>query len=561
MIHLKKIYHETLNAFRQFPVEALLGLTFFIIAYCSTVRPIEEQTVSKLNGVLALSFQMLVLTYLLNKYSDVLRRIGRWLYWGSYFIYIPLLFVDLSQFEQGFSYGFAWLLALLMLVAGRRSWNDRRYASEVLHTITQAFFTALIGGLLIGVGMLIWLSIVYIFDIEDDFNVNIRIAFFVIFMVMPLLFCSFDSHESKKDELPKILTIIFNFIISPAVIVYAVIMYVYLITIVVNWQLPKGGVAYMVMGLVLVALLCMLVQRVLKKRYYDWFFNHFTWISIAPLVLFWTGTLYRISQYGLTESRVYLLVAGCAMILFVIMLLREQWCNFRMMVLISCCAIIIFTYLPGISAKSIGYRVQQKRFDAYVMKLHLIDNKTNKLITNVDSAGIKNDSITNDQLYEVSDIYNYMSEAVGSDKMVKQYGECNFGRNDENGRFFSSYRYSTIDIEWNNKDFDLGQYTLLQGNNNYDIDQLQEGDDAITIRRTAAGNGQGKVVLTFPIKKIVDMTKNIEETITTHPEKFLTYKNDSLLFVMKSIKLSLKNKECQNLHKYDISGYNIYKKK
>ena len=561
MIHLKKIYHETLNAFRQFPVEALLGLTFFIIAYCSTVRPIEEQTVSKLNGVLALSFQMLVLTYLLNKYSDVLRRIGRWFYWGSYFIYIPLLFVDLSQFEQGFSYGFAWLLALLMLVAGRRSWNDRRYASEVLHTITQAFFTALIGGLLIGVGMLIWLSIVYIFDIEDDFNVNIRIAFFVIFMVMPLLFCSFDSHESKKDELPKILTIIFNFIISPAVIVYAVIMYVYLITIVVNWQLPKGGVAYMVMGLVLVALLCMLVQRVLKKRYYDWFFNHFTWISIAPLVLFWTGTLYRISQYGLTESRVYLLVAGCAMILFVIMLLREQWCNFRMMVLISCCAIIIFTYLPGISAKSIGYRVQQKRFDAYVMKLHLIDNKTNKLITNIDSAGIKNDSITNDQLYEVSDIYNYMSEAVGSDKMVKQYGECNFGRNDENGRFFSSYRYSTIDIEWNNKDFDLGQYTLLQGNNNYDIDQLQEGDDAITIRRTAAGNGQGKVVLTFPIKKIVDMTKNIEETITTHPEKFLTYKNDSLLFVMKSIKLSLKNKECQNLNKYDISGYNIYKKK
>ncbi len=561
MINIKQIYHETLKAIRQFPVEALLGLTFFIIAYCSTVPTIEEQTVSKLNGVLALSFQMLVLTYLLNKFRDVTGRIGRWFYWGSYFIYIPLLFVDLSEFEKGFSYGFAWLLALLMLVVGRRSWNDRRYASEVLHTITQAFFTVLIGGLLIGVALLIWLSLVYIFDIKDDFKVNIRIAFFVIFMVMPLLFCSFDSHESKKDELPKILTIIFNFIISPAVIVYAVIMYVYLITIVVNWQLPKGGVAYMVLALILVTLLCALVQRVLKNRYYDWFFNHFTWISIAPLILFWTGTLYRISQYGLTESRVYLLVAGCAMILFVIMLLREQWCNFRLMVLISCSAIYTFTYIPGISAKSIGYRAQQKRFDAYVMKLHLIDNKTNKLITNVDSAGIKNDSITNDQLYEVSNIYNYMSKAVGSDKMEKEYGECNFGKNDENGRFFSSYRYSTIDIEWKNKDFDLGQYTLLQGNKNYDIDELLEGDNVITIRRTDAENGHGKVVLTFPIKKIVGMTKNIEETFTTHPEKFLTYKNDSLLIVMESIKLSFKNKECQDLHKYDISGYNIYKKK
>lgn len=560
MIHLKKIYHETLNAFRQFPVEALLGLTFFIIAYCSMVPTIEEQTVSKLNGVLALSFQMLVLTYLLNKYSDVLGRIGRWLYWGSYFIYIPLLFVDLSQFEQGFSYGFAWLLAMLMLVAGRRSWNDRRYASEVLHTITQAFFTALIGGLLIGVGMLIWLSIVYIFDIEDDFNVNIRIAFFVIFMVMPLLFCSFDSHESKKDELPKILTIIFNFIISPAVIVYAVIMYVYLITIVVNWQLPKGGVAYMVMGLVLVALLCMLVQRVLKKRYYDWFFNHFTWISIAPLVLFWTGTLYRISQYGLTESRVYLLVAGCAMILFVIMLLREQWCNFRMMVLISCCAIIIFTYLPGISAKSIGYRVQQKRFDAYVMKLHLIDNKTNKLITNVDSAGIKNDSITNDQLYEVSDIYSYLSDAVGSDKMVKQYGECKFGKNDENTRTFTHGKLSSINIEWKEKDFDLGQYTILQTGNKYDIDQL-EGDDAITIRRTAAGNGHGKVVLTFPIKKIVGMTNHIREKSTAHPEKFLTYKNDSLLIVLENIQIFFKDNKCDQLKRFSTSDYHLYKKK
>jgi len=560
MIHIKQIYHETLIAFRQFPVEALLGLTFFIIAYCSTIPTIQEQTVSKLNDVLALSFQMLVLTYLLNKFRDVTGHIGRWMYWLSYFIYIPLLFVDLSQFEQGFSYGFTWLLALLMLVVGRRSWNNSRYASEVLHTITQAFFTVLIGGLLIGVALLIWLSIIYIFDLKDDFRVNMRIAFFVIYMVIPLIFCSFESHESKKDQLPKILTIIFNFIISPAVIIYALIMYVYLITIVVNWQLPKGGVAYMVMALILVALLCALVQRVLKNRYYDWFFNHFTWISIAPLILFWTGTLYRISQYGLTESRVYLLVAGCAMILFVIMLLRERWSNFRMMVLISCSAIYLFTYIPGISAKSIGYRAQLTRFDAYVVKLHLIDWKTHKLVTDMRSTGLKNDSIRKSQLSEVSDIYNYLSDAVGADKMEKEYGECKFGNNEDGTRTFTHGKSPSINIQWKDKGFDLGQYTILQTGNNYDIDD-QEGDDVITIRKTAARNTEGKVVLTFPIKRIVSLTNNMQETSTSHPEKFLAYRNDSLLIVLESIQIFFNDKKCNQLQSYQISGYHLYKKK
>jgi len=114
MINIKQIYHETLKAIRQFPVEALLGLTFFILGCWSTIPTIQQETVLKINGVFLLSFQMLVLTYLLNKFSDVIGRLGRWFYWLSYFIYIPLLLTDLSQFEKGFGYGFTWLLALLI---------------------------------------------------------------------------------------------------------------------------------------------------------------------------------------------------------------------------------------------------------------------------------------------------------------------------------------------------------------------------------------------------------------------------------------------------------------
>ncbi len=560
MINIKQIYHETLKAIRQFPVEALLGLTFFILGCWSTIPTIQQETVLKINGVLLLSFQMLVLTYLLNKFSDVIGRLGRWFYWLSYFIYIPLLLTDLSQFEKGFGYGFTWLLALLMLVVGRRSWDNRRYASEVLHTITQAFFTGLIGGLLYVCTLLIWFSLVYIFDIKDDYRANMRISYFVIFMVIPLLFCSFESHESKKDELPKILTIIFNFIISPAIIVYAAIMYVYLITIVVNWQLPKGGVAYMVMAFILVTLLCILVQRVLKKRYYDWFFNHFTWISIAPLILFWTGTLYRIPQYGLTESRVYLLVAGCAMILFVIMLLREQWSNFRTMVLISCCAIVVFTYIPGISAKSIGYKAQLTRFNAYVVKLHLMDKNTHKLVTNIQSTGLKNNPTTKSQLSEVSNIYEYLSDAVGSDKMEKEYGECIFGDDEEENRSFTHGKSPSINVTWTDRDLDLGRYTILLADNSYLMDD-QQGNDTITIRKYSTKTNDDKVILKFSLKKLINETNNMTETCKNHPERFLTAKNDSLLAVFNSMQMFFYDKNYRHLEIYTISDYHLYKKK
>ena len=181
-----------------------------------------------------------------------------------------------------------------------------------------------------------------------------------------------------ESEPVKVLRLILNYILSPAIIAYTVILYAYFIKIVFTWDLPKGGVAWMVMGFVTAALVGYLAQYVLKKRYFDWFYQHLTWITLPPIIMYWVGSVYRIHLYSFTESRFYLLMAGVLMTLFVVMLLWQHTRHFQWMALILGAAIIIFTYIPGISAKSIGLRCQTERLNDIIRELKLVDAKTGK---------------------------------------------------------------------------------------------------------------------------------------------------------------------------------------
>ncbi len=522
---LKTIWQQLLQSPRRFPVELALGVAFFIIAvWNSETREWSEKTAqmeSAVNGdILWLFVPLMALTFWLH-------RVNRWAYFASFFLFLPLMMLDLKPFLWTYGFGFTYALAAILLIIGNRRMDNRSFAAHALHVVTQLFFGLLISGILYLAVLAITSSFFYIFGIDEPNHFYEHIAQFIFFVLAPQVCCTLvRQNEDEVTEPFKILRIILNFILSPAIIIYTVILYTYFIKIVFEWDLPKGGVAWMVMGFITVALVGRVAQSILSRRYYDWFYKYFTLIAIPPLVMYWIGSIYRIRLYSFTESRFYLMVAGVLMTLFVLMLFSKRTRRYQLMALIFGAAIIPFTYIPGISAKSIGLRSQKQRLTELISKLKLSDAKTGKLNDDLDLRSIRQDSLMCERYNDVSSVISYVRKEIGTKEFEAKYGkweytEYSFYYDNAKGESIVSPRKR--DNTYNRREpVELGEYTILLPQKVYKF-----GFDTETITITV----DEKTVLEYPIEEAIRQ----DTMLLHHPERLLTYRNDSLMLVLEGI--------------------------
>jgi len=537
---LKSMLQQLLQSPRRFPVELALGVAFFIIAVwdseTSAWNDAARQYESAVNGdILWLFVPLMTLTFWLH-------RVNRWAYIASFFLFLPLMALDLKPFLWTYGYAFTYLLAGILLIVGNKRLDNRPFAAHALHVVTQLFFGLIISGILTLAVLAIVASFFYIFGIDEPKNLYQYIYQFIWFVLAPQVCCTLiRQNEDEVSEPFKVLRLILNFILSPAVIIYTVILYTYFIKIVFEWDLPKGGVAWMVMGFITVALIGRVAQSILSQRYYDWFYSRFTLIAIPPLIMYWIGSIYRIRLYSFTESRFYLMVAGVLMTLFVLMLWKERTRRYQLMALIFGAAIILFTYIPGISAKSIGLSCQQQRLAQLVSELKLTDAKTGKLNDEIeDMRRIRQDSLLCEQYKDVTSVIEYVRHEMGTDEFKKQYGEWSHSE-----YTFCYSDNSILNDVWikRKKPVDVGEYRILLPESKYKGDY--NGQDFMV------RNSDGDIILRYPIISIIS-----KDCLLLHrPEQLMTYRNDSLLLVLQEICIN-----DSSIIGIDHNDYQLFKK-
>lgn len=529
---LKNILRLLLRSPREFPVEAAMGLAFFAIAAWHTGHnkwdEVLHQSVSGVNAdILPLFVPLLVLTFWLHK-------VNRWAYVASGFLFLPLMALNLKPFLMTYGFGFTYVLAGILLLVSVRRMDNRSFAAHALHVVTQLFFGLVIAGIITVALLAIFASFFYIFGIKQPENFYIYLWEFVWFFIAPQVCCTLITQgENEVNEPARILQLILNFILSPTVIIYTVILYAYFIRIVLEWDLPKGGVAWMVMGFVTVAMAGRLMQYVLKKRYYDWFYRNFTWIAIPPLILYWIGSVYRIRLYSFTESRFYLMVAGVLMTLFVLMLLWKRSRRFQLMALIFGAAIILFTYIPGISAKSIGLSCQQKRLQQIISQLKLTDPKTGKFVDTLDLQEIRKDSVLCDQYREACSLIAYVRNDVGRDAFEQQYGKWQWYDSQ-----FDSDRFDVVSMETIHRKnpVGLGDYSQTLPTEHYGLSQT----DGILKVKIA-----DKTVMEYPYRERLRQNPRLKDS-----DSLFVWQNDSLMLVLESF--SIDSEEVITVNTYDF---------
>ncbi|MBQ6050654.1 MAG: DUF4153 domain-containing protein [Bacteroidaceae bacterium] len=516
---IKTLLQQLLLSPKKFPVEAALGLAFFLISawhlHTAEWSNVTGRMESDLNAdILWLFVPLIVLSFWL-------RKVNRWLYFASFFLFVPLMALNLKPFLWTYGVHFTYVLAAILLVLGVRKMSNQAFASHALHVVTQLFFGFVITGILNLAVLSIVASFLYIFGINQPNHIYEHIIQFIWFVLAPqICFTLITNNEDEMGEPAKVLRLILNFILSPAVIIYTVILYVYFFKIAIEWDLPKGGVAWIVMGFITAALVGRVAQSVLSQRYYDWYYRRFTLIAIPPLILYWIGSIYRIRLYSFTESRFYLMVAGVLMTLFVLMLLHERTRRFQLMAIIFGVAIILFSYIPGISAKSIGLKCQKERLKEIISELKLANPKTGKLNDDLNVSAIQKDSLLSLRYQDACSIIRYVRKEVGSDKFDDQYG--NWSHSEYEFRYTSDAL--TEDKNYSRKKpIQLGDYNIMLQEENY---RLNYDKHVITV-----GTKKGKTILAYPIDSLV--RKN--PILLKNPKELLTYKNDSLMLVLDMI--------------------------
>lgn len=159
-------------------------------------------------------------------------------------------------------------------------------------------------------------SIEALFNVDIDEENYARLFVFMALLVHPWMFLAgiprdLDTLE-KERSYPQALKVFAQFILVPLVTVYLAILTAYLVRVVMTQEWPSGWIGWLVSSVSVVGTLALLLVHPVRedegngwvRGYARWF-----WVALMPsIVMLFFAIGKRISQYGFTERRYFLLV-------------------------------------------------------------------------------------------------------------------------------------------------------------------------------------------------------------------------------------------------------------
>lgn len=305
--------------------------------------------------------------------------VWRRIYWVAWVPLVPLFFwpglpewVESAQAIITFA-----LLTPLALLASRRAVANDRFVADALVYLQAALLAMLFAYVAYGLFEATLWSAAYIFGFSEArwvVHLSTDLFFVVQCFVVPTLFLMMiDRWTEARLGSSRVLELLVNWIITPAVVIYAAILYLYLLKILVTWSLPEGGVAYLVFGFTMTALAVKALRLPFARRTFDWFYDRFSLVALPIVALFWVGVARRVGEYGLTEPRIYLLVCGAVMTACILLFLSRRTGRYLWVVLFAMAAFAAVAYIPALNPSRAALRSQSLRAERIAAGLGRLD--------------------------------------------------------------------------------------------------------------------------------------------------------------------------------------------
>ena len=370
----------------------------------------------------------------------------------AYWVFEPILFIFVYLSRPYSWYRFSWIVPLVALaiigmtndsaefyLTSPKFWGANFIALLVLlgfpfeknnQGFTYRNFTNLFH---IGLATAVWLLVfglvaAILFTITTLFNVEFSNSFYNHFytslgiFTQPLFFLVFQQRQSKSEmTLNRIFEILVNFVLAPALMIFTVLLYAYVVQIIFEGVLPKGMLANITLPYLLGGLGVYALRSICAKVRWETFFKFYPYLAIVPIVLLWLAIDRRISAYAWTEQRIYLVALATAITIAYAILIVPKARQYRLISGVVMVAIFAMTWV--VKPQEIAYQSQTVRFEQLLKKLNLSDG-SGKIRDDIDFVERlenmpKSDLKDWDELDKVSDYLLYRME-------IKSYGEDPF---------------------------------------------------------------------------------------------------------------------------------------
>ncbi len=225
-----------------------------------------------------------------------------------------------------------------------------------------------------------------------------------------------DGLETLTDY-PRVLKIFGQYILSPLLLVYLVILYAYLVKITIEWSWPKGVVSGLVFGFASIGISAyLLFYPIRDKNENSWIkvAARWFWIVMIPLIVVLQLAIWRrVSEYGITESRYFALGLGVWLAAMAVYFLISKTKNIKVLPA-SICVVALLTSFGPWGVFRISERSQVGRLEGLLTKNQLlIDGKVQKAQGQISPADAG----------QISSIVSYLHETHGYEQIQPWFSE------------------------------------------------------------------------------------------------------------------------------------------
>jgi len=225
-----------------------------------------------------------------------------------------------------------------------------------------------------------------------------------------------DELEVLADY-PKVLKVFGQFILSPLLLVYLVILYAYLAKITIEWSWPQGWVSGLIFGFAATGISVYLLLYPIRERAENRWIQVATrwfWIVMVPLIVVLLLAIWRrVSEYGITESRYFALELGVWLTAMVVYFLASKTKSIKV-IPSSICVLALLTSFGPWGVFQVSERSQADRLQGLLTQHHLLANgKVQKAQGEVPSADAG----------QISSIVRYLHDVHGYEQIQPWFAE------------------------------------------------------------------------------------------------------------------------------------------
>ncbi len=353
---------DIFEAGRRYPVETLL---------CFLLAVMNFDVFSKYQESYTLLFPM---TFSVSYIFNILTRdkSWRWLYYIAPAATVALNLIFIWKFSDSL-YALLMVLPILLFILATTSRDNEHFAKSMLNVQLSLLITQFFMGITLGLLSAIIYSITELYDMSFQSEFFVYIVAPICGLLSPMILFYLLDGALFKIEKSTVVSILMNYILSPAILIYAIVLYSYFMLILVSWELPSGGVAWMVFALAIFFLLGKAMNLLSEKVRFGWMYKYYTMIMLPLLVMFWVGVARRISDYGLTESRIYLLIFGGVMTLTALAMVSRKYGRYYYVVSALAGITLLISLVPSVHPENIAIRYHVKRIEQLGAKLDLMN--------------------------------------------------------------------------------------------------------------------------------------------------------------------------------------------